>query len=87
MAGAQCIKSCRYGSNIRIGKKSDLRDFNPGMVVGTRWVGLGSETADLIGISHPVVPGVYAEFWEKQKTLSERWFCGWKHLVDKRFQR
>ncbi len=56
MAVAQCILASRCGEDdllkfkpsIRMGKKGDLGDFEPGMVVGARRAGLSiSQTADL----------------------------------------
>ena len=57
MAATKCIKACRHGqevqllfrSNVRMGKKCDLSDFDRGMIVGARQGGLNiSETADLL---------------------------------------
>ena len=39
-------------SDVRMGKKCDLRDWDRGMIVGARQGGLSlSETADLLGFS------------------------------------
>ena len=45
-----------FTSNVRMGKKYSLSDFDHGMIVGARWAGLSiSETADLLGFSHTTV--------------------------------
>ncbi|KAF7644124.1 hypothetical protein LDENG_00227380 [Lucifuga dentata] len=58
-----------------MGKKGDLSDFERGMVVGGRRVGLSiAETADLLGFSHATISRVYRERSEKEKISSERQF-------------
>ena len=60
MAATKCIKACRRGqevwlffrTDVRMGKKCDLRDFDGEMIVGARRGGLSiSETADLLEFS------------------------------------
>ncbi len=81
MAATHCILASRCGEDdllkfkpsIRMGKKGDLSDFERGMVVGARWVGLSiSKTADLQGFSRTTISRVYREWLEKEKISSER---------------
>lgn len=78
MARAQCIKLCKHKSrasvtvmlisNIRMGKKYDLCDFDSCMVVGAGWAGISiSETADLVVFSHTAVSEVHQEWCKKTK--------------------
>ncbi len=51
-----------------MGKKGDLSDFERGMVVGVRRVGLSiSKTADLLGFSCTTISRVYRECLKKRK--------------------
>ncbi len=71
-----------------MGKKGDLSDFEPGVVVGPRRPGLSiSKTADLLGFSRTTISRVYREGFEKEKISSERQLCERKCLVDVRGQR
>uniref|UniRef100_A0AAZ3QQF9 Acidic leucine-rich nuclear phosphoprotein 32 family member n=1 Tax=Oncorhynchus tshawytscha TaxID=74940 RepID=A0AAZ3QQF9_ONCTS len=86
-------KACRQASsyvilNVRMGKKSDLRDFERGMIVGSRRAGSSiSQTSALLGFSRTAVSVVYREWRDKQKTSSQRQSSGRKQLVDKRGRR
>uniref|UniRef100_A0A673ZTF9 Acidic leucine-rich nuclear phosphoprotein 32 family member n=2 Tax=Salmo trutta TaxID=8032 RepID=A0A673ZTF9_SALTR len=74
--------------NVRMGKKRDLRDFERGMIVGSRRAGSSiSQTAALLGFSRTTVSVVYREWRDKQKTSSQRQSSGRKQLVDKRGRR
>ncbi|KAM9399969.1 uncharacterized protein ACWYII_031851 isoform 2-T2 [Salvelinus alpinus] len=71
-----------------MGKKRDLRDFERGMIVGSRRAGSSiSQTAALLGFSRTTVSVVYREWRDKQKTSSQRQSSGRKQLVDKRGRR
>ncbi len=81
MAATHCILASRCGEDdllkfkpsVRMGKKGDLSDFERGMFVGARWVGLSiSKTADLQGFSRTTISRVYREWLEKEKISSER---------------
>ncbi len=78
----------KFKASIRTGKKGDLSDFERGMVVGARRVGLSiSKTADLLEFSRTTISRVYREWSEKEKISSERQLCGRKCLVGVRGQR
>uniref|UniRef100_A0A4W5QT33 Acidic leucine-rich nuclear phosphoprotein 32 family member n=1 Tax=Hucho hucho TaxID=62062 RepID=A0A4W5QT33_9TELE len=71
-----------------MGKKRDLRDFERGMIVGSRRAGSSiSQTAALLGFSRTTVSVVYREWRDKQKTSSQRQSSGRKQLVDKKGRR
>uniref|UniRef100_A0A4W5R9C3 Acidic leucine-rich nuclear phosphoprotein 32 family member n=1 Tax=Hucho hucho TaxID=62062 RepID=A0A4W5R9C3_9TELE len=71
-----------------MGKKSDLREFERGMIVGARRAGSSiSQTAALLGFSRTTVSVVYREWRDKQKTSSQRQSSGRKQLVDKKGRR
>uniref|UniRef100_A0A673WDK4 Acidic leucine-rich nuclear phosphoprotein 32 family member n=1 Tax=Salmo trutta TaxID=8032 RepID=A0A673WDK4_SALTR len=71
-----------------MGKKRDLRDFERGMIVGSRRAGSSiSQTAVLLGFSRTTVSVVYREWRDKQKTSSQRQSSGRKQLVDERGRR
>ncbi|XP_015463034.3 uncharacterized protein LOC107197795 [Astyanax mexicanus] len=66
-----------------MGKKSDLSDFDRGMIVGARRAGCSvSKTADSLGFSRTTVSRVFREWNQKQKTTTNRRSCGRKPLVD-----
>ena len=71
-----------------MGKKGDLSDFEPVLVVGARRAGLSiSETADLLGFSHTTISRVTENGLKKRKISGERHFSGRKCLADARGQR
>ncbi|KAJ0058263.1 hypothetical protein NL108_012404 [Boleophthalmus pectinirostris] len=71
-----------------MGKKSDLSEFDRGLVVGARRAGLSvSEAAKLLGYSRTTVSRVFREWSEKRVVSSSRQSCGRKCLVDDRGQR
>ena len=89
MAATQCTQSRRHGQegqllfrpNTRTGIKCNLIDFDRGMTVGARQLGLSiSKTADLLEFSCRAVSSLYKEFSTWQ-------FCGKKHFVNERGQR
>jgi len=54
-----------------MGKKADLSNFERGMVVGARRVGLSiSQSAQLLGFSCTNISRIYKEWCEKGKTSS-----------------
>ena len=68
-----------------MGKKSDLSDFERGMIVGARHAGSRiSETSTLLGFSRTTLSRVYQEWCDKQKTSVQQQPCGQKQLVDER---
>ncbi len=60
----------KFKASIRTGKKGDLSDFERGMVVGARRVGLSiSKTADLLEFSRTTISRVYREWSEKRENI------------------
>lgn len=69
-------------------KKSDLSDFEQGMVIDARWTGLSiSEADNPLGFSHTSISRVYREWSEIEKTSSEQLSAGQRCLVGTRSQR
>lgn len=71
-----------------MGKKSDLSEFDRGLVVGARRAGLSvSAAANLLGYSRTTVSRVFREWSERRVVSSARQSCGRKCLVDDRGQK
>lgn len=71
-----------------MGKKSDLTEFQRGMIVGARCVGTSiSKTAALVKCSRAAVVNVYKEWTIKQKTGSQRQTCGRHRVLNARSER
>lgn len=65
------VKSFTY--QIRLREKCHFYDFNHGIVVCGRWVGLSiSENADLLGFLHTTVCSVYREWNKKQNKTTTK---------------
>ena len=73
--------------NVRMGKTSDLSNFEHGLIGARRTGSSISETDGLLGVSCTTVSRVYRQWWVKQKTSSQRQSCGCKQLFDERGQR
>ena len=86
VAGRQALRhSVTVRLNVRMGKTSDLSNFELGMIVSGRCAGSSIiEMAILLGLSHMTVSRVYREWCNKQKTSSQQQSCGRKQLVDER---
>nr|XP_042908339.1 uncharacterized protein LOC122271383 [Parasteatoda tepidariorum] len=71
-----------------MGKKSDLTEFQRGMIMGARCVGTSiSKTAALVKCSRAAVVNVYKEWTIKQKTGSQRQTCGRHRVLNARSKR
>ncbi|XP_042905130.1 uncharacterized protein [Parasteatoda tepidariorum] len=71
-----------------MGKKSDLTEFQRGMIVGARCVGTSiSKTAALVKCSRVAVVNVYKEWTIKQKTGSQCQTCGRHRVLNARSER
>ena len=97
MAATKCIKACRRGSrgsavfqtNVRIGKKCDLSDFDRRMIVGARQGALSiSEAADLLRFFHTQQSLEFAENGAKnKKNPVSSSSVGRNHVLNERGQR
>ena len=71
--------------NVRMGKASDLSDFERSVIICVRRATSSiSEMVSLLGFSRRTVSRVYREWCDKQKTSSQQQSCGRKQLVDER---
>ncbi|XP_042903798.1 uncharacterized protein [Parasteatoda tepidariorum] len=71
-----------------MGRKSDLTEFQRGMIVGARCVGTSiSKTAALVKCSRAAVVNVYKEWTIKQKTGSQRQTCDRHRVLNTRSER
>ncbi|XP_042899800.1 uncharacterized protein [Parasteatoda tepidariorum] len=69
-------------------KKSDLTEFQRGMIVGARCVGTSiSKTAALVKCSRAAVANVYKEWTIKQITESQSQTCGRHRVLNARSER
>jgi len=74
--------------NVKMGKTSDLSDFEREMIVGARRAGASiSETTTLLGFSRPTVSRVFREWQLIKKSSSCENYSGRKRLVNKRGER
>ncbi|XP_042913154.1 uncharacterized protein [Parasteatoda tepidariorum] len=71
-----------------MGKKSDVTEFQRGMIVGARCVGTSiSKTAALVECSRAAVVNAYKEWTIKQKTRSQIQTCGRHRVLNARKER
>nr|XP_042900093.1 uncharacterized protein LOC122269731 [Parasteatoda tepidariorum] len=71
-----------------MGKKSDLTEFQRGIIVGARCVGTSiGKTAALVKCSRAAVVNVYKEWTIKQKTGSQHQTCGRHRVLNARSER